>query len=38
VSGGGCGFSVDGARLVYDVAERRAEVFGPVKTRIEAAP
>ena len=37
VTGGGCGFSLDGARLVYSVAERRAEVLGPVRTRIEAA-
>jgi hypothetical protein len=38
VSGGGCGFTVDGSRLEYNVLERRAEISGPVKTRIEAAP
>ncbi len=36
VSGAGCGFELAGSRLTYDVAERRAEVFGPVRTRIEA--
>jgi hypothetical protein len=38
LSGGGCGFQLSGSRLTYDVVERRAEVFGPVRTRIEAAP
>ena len=38
VQGGGCGFTLNGARLVYSLPERRAEVFGPVRTRIEASP
>lgn len=38
VQGGGCGFTLHGSRLVYSLPERRAEVFGPVRTRIEASP
>jgi hypothetical protein len=36
VTAGGCGFLLEGSRLVYRVAEHRAEVFGPVRTRVEA--
>lgn len=38
VTAGGCGFTLDGSRVVYRVLERRAEIAGPVRTRIEAAP
>lgn len=37
VSGGGCGFELEGSKLTYDVLERRADLAGPVRTRIEAA-
>lgn len=37
VTGGGCGFELNGSKLTYDLVQRRAEIAGPVRTRIEAA-
>lgn len=34
----GCGVELSGSRLTYNLAEGRAEIFGPVRTRIEATP
>ena len=38
ITAGGCGFELQGSRLRYSVAERRAEISGPVRTRVEARP
>jgi hypothetical protein len=36
VNAHGCGFELDGQRASYIVAERRADIEGPVRTRIDA--